>query len=161
YHAMTTDERRNLSYRAAIESVRGRVVLEVGTGPEALLSRFCVAAGARKVYAVEMLPDSYERACKRVHELGLADRIELIHGDATQVKLPEPADVCVSEIVGAIGGCEGAAEIISGVRHLLVKGAEMIPQRSTTMFAPVELPDELLQRPGFTAMPARYVRKIF
>ncbi len=162
YHAMTSDERRNESYRAAIrERVRDKVVLEVGTGPEALLSRFCAAAGARRVYAIEMLQDSFDRASRRVRELGLDDRIEVIHGDATKVELPERADVCVSEIVGAIGGCEGAAVILNGVRHLLAPGAQMIPARSATLYAPVELPDGMLEELAFGPLPARYVEKIF
>ncbi len=162
YHAMTSDERRNDSYRAAIgEKVRDKIVLEVGTGPEALLSRFCAAAGARRIYAIEMLPDSYEKACRRVREHGLEDRIEVILGDATRVELPERADVCVSEIVGAIGGCEGAAAIMNGVRRHLTEGAEMIPLRSTTLCAPVQLPDALLEDLSFHELPARYVERIF
>ncbi|HEY0836558.1 MAG TPA: amino acid adenylation domain-containing protein [Azospirillum sp.] len=162
YHAMTSDERRNIAYRAAIGAmVPGRVVLEVGTGPEALLSRFCAEAGARKVYAIEKLEDTYNRAIARVRELGLEDRITVIHGDATEVTLPEPAEVCVSEIVGAIGGSEGSAVIMNGVRHLLAPDALMIPPRSTTLFAPVQLPDGLLRRPGFGPLPGRYARRIF
>ncbi|MCU1246142.1 MAG: hypothetical protein JWN02_2052, partial [Acidobacteria bacterium] len=162
YHAMTSDERRNDSYRAAFaQRVPGKVVVEVGTGPEALLSRFCAEAGARKIYAIEMLPDSHARATRRVRELGLEDRIEVILGDATKVQLPEPADLCVSEIVGAIGGCEGAAVIMNGIRHLLGDNAEMVPIRSTTMYAPVELPEELLRELAFGPLPARYVDRIF
>src|ERR1051326_2289899 len=159
---MTSDERRNESYRAAIrERVHDKVVVEVGTGPEAILSRFCVEAGARKVYAIEMLPDTYAKACARVRELALDDRIEVILGDATTVELPELADVCVSEIVGAIGGSEGAARIMNGVRRLLREGGAMIPVRSTTMIAPVELPDSLRDEMAFGDLPARYVERIF
>jgi amino acid adenylation domain-containing protein len=162
YHAMTSDERRNESYRAAIrEHVRDKVVVEVGTGPEAILSRFCVEAGARKVYAIELLPDTYAKACKRVAELGLDHHIEVILGDATKIDLPELVDVCVSEIVGGIGGSEGAAMIMNGVRRLLKDDAVMIPRRSTTMFAPVQLPDSLFDDMSFADLPARYVERIF
>jgi amino acid adenylation domain-containing protein len=162
YHAMTSDERRNESYRAAIRGkVRNKVVVEVGTGPEALLARFCAEAGARKVYAIELLPDSYEKASQRVRDLGLTDRIEVILGDATKIMLPEPAEVCVSEIVGAIGGCEGAAAIINNVRHLLTGDAAMIPERSRTLYAPVQLPAELVDDLAFRPLPTRYVEKIF
>lgn len=162
YYAMSSDERRNDSYRTAFnERVRDKVVVEVGTGPEALLARFCVEAGARKVYAIELLRDSYEKARKRVFDLGLEDVIEVIHGDATSIALPELADVCVSEIVGAIGGSEGAAAILNQVRPLLGEKGEMIPSRSTTMYAPVELPRGLLDEMGFAPLPARYVNKIF
>lgn len=162
YHAMTSDERRNESYRGAFRQVvRDRVVLEVGTGPEALLARFCLEAGARKVYAVELLQETYALARRRVDQLGLGDRIELIHGDATRIELPEAAEVCVSEIVGAIGGCEGAAVIQNGVRHLLTADAAVVPAASSTLYAPVELPDELLDELAFGELPARYVERIF
>lgn len=162
YHAMTSDERRNESYRAAIrQHVPGKVVLEVGTGPEALLARFCIEAGASKVYAVELLEETFRQAQRRVHELGLEDRIFLVHGDATKVELPEPCTVCVSEIVGALGGCEGAAVILNSVRRLLTPDAVMIPIRSRTLIAPVELPEALRGRLGFGELAARYVERIF
>ncbi|WP_404337321.1 amino acid adenylation domain-containing protein [Sphingomonas sp. MMS12-HWE2-04] len=161
YHAMTSDERRNRAYRAAIDAaVPGRVVLEVGTGPEALLARFCVEAGARHVYAVELLEASFRKAQARVRALGLEDRITVIHGDATAIALPERADLCVSEIVGAIGGSEGAATITNRIRHLLKPGAAMIPACSTTLYAPVELPEDL-RGLGFGPLAARYAERIF
>lgn len=162
YHAMTSDARRNRAYRAAIdEAVPGRVVLEVGTGPEALLARFCAEAGARHVYAVELLEASFRKAQAKVRTLGLEDRITVIHGDATKIDLPERADVCVSEIVGAIGGSEGAAAITNRTRHLMGPGATMIPRRSTTLYAPVELPEALRGRLGFGPLAARYAERIF
>ena len=49
YHAMTHDERRNQSYRRALGALaRDRVVLDIGTGPEALLARMALEAGARE-----------------------------------------------------------------------------------------------------------------
>ena len=162
YHAMTSDERRNDSYRAAIaRHVPGKVVVDIGTGPEALLARFCIEAGARHVYAIELLQETYLKAQARLKQLGLQDRITLIQGDATTVSLPELADVSVSEIVGAIGNAEGAANIINGTRHLLRPDAQVIPERSRTLFAPVQLPDSLLQRPGFGPLARRYVERIF
>lgn len=162
YYAMTSDERRNDSYRAAIaQHVPGKTVVDIGTGPEALLARFCIEAGARHVYAIELLEATYLKAQARLHQLGLQDRITLIHGDATKVTLPEPADVSVSEIVGAIGNAEGAASIINGTRHLLRPGAQVIPERSRTLFAPVQLPDSLRANLGFGPLARRYVERIF
>ncbi|WP_281955802.1 non-ribosomal peptide synthetase [Pseudophaeobacter arcticus] len=162
YYAMTSDERRNDSYRAAIaHHVPGKVVVDIGTGPEALLARFCIEAGARHVYAIELLEETYLKAQARLRQFGLQDRITLIHGDATKVTLPEPADVSVSEIVGAIGNAEGAASIINGTRHLLRPGAQVIPERSRTLFAPVQLPDSLRANLGFGPLARRYVERIF
>ncbi|GAB4215807.1 MAG: hypothetical protein OHK0022_56140 [Roseiflexaceae bacterium] len=162
YYAMTHDERRNASYRTAIErAVRDRVVLDIGTGKDAILARFCAAAGARRVYAIELLEETYHKARACIAEQGLEHVITLIHGDARKVQLPELVDVCVSEIVGAIGGSEGAAVILNDARRFLKPDGLMIPERSTTLIAAVQIPDALSQAPAFGPIGAGYVERIF
>ncbi|MEB3279243.1 MAG: amino acid adenylation domain-containing protein [Lyngbya sp.] len=162
YYAMTNDHRRNDSYKVAINQlVKDKIVVEIGTGKDAILSRFCVEAGANKIYAIERSEETCEKARACIKKLGLADKITVIHGDATQVELPELADICVSEIVGAIGGSEGAAVIINNVRRFLKPGGLMIPERSVTKMAVVTLPDEILHHPKFSETPAYYTQKIF
>ena len=56
-------------------------MLDIGTGQDALLARLALAAGARKVYAVEVIPEAAARATQLVRDLGQADRIEVICGD--------------------------------------------------------------------------------
>ena len=161
YGAMAKDERRNRSYRAAFEChLAGKTVLEIGPGPEAVLSRMCIAAGARKVYAVELSQATAERARARVAECGLADRIEVIHGDITQVELPETADYCVSEIVGSIGGSEGAAILIDHTRRWLKDPRCQIPERSITKIAGISLDGHSLDL-QFPEIAAHYVERIF
>jgi amino acid adenylation domain-containing protein/non-ribosomal peptide synthase protein (TIGR01720 family)/FkbM family methyltransferase len=162
YGAMVSDHRRNQAYQSAFDRhVRDKVVVDVGTGPEAILARLCIESGARTVYAIEYLKDSYERAAARVRSLGLENRIVLLHGDARTMELPEAADVCVSEIVGPIGGVEGAGPILNSARRFLKPGGIMIPQRSVTRIAAVELPAELKGNPGFSRTSAHYVDRIF
>jgi amino acid adenylation domain-containing protein len=165
YYAMTHDECRNLNYRAAIDrNVRDKVVLDIGTGADAVLARMCVEAGARKVYAIELLEKSYQKAKSLLSRLGLADRIELIHGDSTKVQLPERVDVCVSEIVGAIGGCEGAGRILNDAYRFLKpagEGGVMIPCRSRTLIAAARFPEMLRFNPRFSATSRYYTEKIF
>jgi acyl transferase domain-containing protein/acyl-CoA synthetase (AMP-forming)/AMP-acid ligase II/acyl carrier protein/SAM-dependent methyltransferase len=162
YHALAHDERRNHSYKVAIrQTVRDKVVVEVGTGKEAILARFCVEAGARKVYAIEIGDEAFRDASALVAKLGLRDKIELIHGDATKVNLPELADVCVSEIVGPIGGCEGAAVLINDARRFLKPDGVMLPARGVTKIAAATMPDSLFMNPGFNEVPSSYVSKIF
>ena len=161
YYAMTNDVVRNQAYRTAFEQqVPGKVVVDVGTGQDAILARMCVEAGAKKVYALEILPDSYEKAKALVHRLGLDDRIEVLLGNAMDIELPEPADVCVSEIVGAIGGSEGAAVILNDVWRLLDHGTQ-IPSRSLTAIAAVTLPEEFVDAPAFSPVTADYVERVF
>lgn len=162
YYALSSDERRNQVYRKSLRRcVVDKVVLEIGTGAEAVLARMCIEEGARKVYAIEILEESYRKAKQRIADLGLTDRIEVILGDAIHVSLPELADVCVSEIVGAIGGSEAAAYIMNRARHLLSPTARIVPERSVTRIAALTLPDEVLDSPAFTPIAAHYTRKIF
>ncbi|HEX2093151.1 MAG TPA: amino acid adenylation domain-containing protein, partial [Longimicrobiaceae bacterium] len=162
YQGLTHDTRRNARYlRALRRHAPGKVVLDVGTGADAILARLAVEAGARHVYAVELLERSYRTARERIRELGLEDRITVIHGDARTVELPEPAEVCVSEIVESIAGGEGAAVILGAVRRLLAPGAVMIPGRASTRVAAVTLPEEIRRAPAFSRTAAHYVRRIF
>ncbi|HEU4883295.1 MAG TPA: amino acid adenylation domain-containing protein, partial [Longimicrobium sp.] len=162
YHGLTHDTLRNGRYLRALQRhAPGKVVLDVGTGADAILARLAVEAGARHVYAVELLERSYLSACERVRELGLEDRITVIHGAAQNVELPELADVCVSEIVEAIAGGEGAAAILNQVWPLLAPGAVMIPGWARTRVAAVTLPDELRHELGFSPTAAHYVEGIF
>lgn len=162
YYAMTNDTRRNDSYRAAMARfVKDKVVVDVGTGKDAILSRMCVEEGARKVYALDILEESARKARQTVARLGLQDKITVIHGDACALELPEPADVCVSEIVGAIGGSEGAAAILNKARRLLKEDGVLIPHLSVTKIAAVMLPEAIYNDPGFSPVGADYVEKIF
>ncbi|WP_193200947.1 amino acid adenylation domain-containing protein, partial [Nostoc sp. MG11] len=162
YYAMTNDYRRNQSYQVAINQlVKDKVVVEIGTGKDAILAKFCAEAGAKKVYAIERDYETSQLASTCVQELGLSEQIKIIHGDATTVDLPELADVCVSEIVGPIGGCEGAAVIINNTRRFLKPDGVMIPQRSMTQIIGITLPDELLNQPRFTKVSGYYTQKIF
>ena len=162
YFALSSDELRNQIYRQSVaRCVAGRVVLEIGTGAEAVLARMCAEEGARKVYAIEILEESYRKAKALVNELGLSDKIIIIYGDATKISLPEPVDVCVSEIVGAIGGSEAAAYILNEVRRLYAPQVRVIPERSLTKIAAITLPTELLDAPAFTPTAAHYTKKIF
>jgi amino acid adenylation domain-containing protein/non-ribosomal peptide synthase protein (TIGR01720 family) len=161
YGQMAGDEIRNQCYRAAFaRHLAGRVVVDVGTGPMAILARLAIEAGARKVYAIDLLASTAAAARKRVAELGLSDRIEVIEGDAATVTLPEPADWCISEIVGAIGGVEGAAAIINGARRLLAEPANMLPRRSLTLIAAASIDEDISAR-GFSDIAAHYVERIF
>lgn len=161
YQAMAGDRSRNIRYHEGFARyLPGQTVLEVGPGPYAILSRMAIEAGARHVYAVEINPEIADRARNAVVVAGLQDRITVLTGDATDLVLPEPVDWCISEIVGGIGGSEGAAAILNGVRKQLVNPANMLPRRSVTRIAAVDLPLSQIDA-GFSDVAADYVRRIF
>jgi amino acid adenylation domain-containing protein len=162
YLAMVNDTRRNDAYRTALKQhVEGKVVVDVGTGPEALLARMCVECGAARVYAIEQLEETYEKAAHRIRGLGLAGTITLLKGDARDLVLPEPADLCVSELVGPIASLEGAVPILNAARRFLKPDGILVPLRCMTKIAAVSLPAELRSNPVFGDTPRYYAQKIF
>lgn len=162
YYAMTHDERRNDAYRNAIAgSVAGKTVLDLGTGADAVLARLCVEAGARRVYALERGDQAYGRARSLIETLGLGDTVDVIHGDSIDATLPEPVDVCVSEIIGTIGSSEGVVSVLNDARRFLAEDGVMIPSQCVTRFAPVTLPENLAHSLTLTELPDRYVERVF
>ena len=162
YDLMSSEAERLASYREAFErSVRDRVVLDIGTGEHALLARMCVEAGARKVYAVEILDEAYRKARAYVEEQGLADRIHVIRGDIATLELPEPIEVCTQGIIGNIGSADGIVPIWNSARRHFAPGCVPVPLRCRTMIAAVELPDELVDDPAFSPVANRYAQRVF
>ncbi|MFN2440673.1 MAG: AMP-binding protein, partial [Chitinophagaceae bacterium] len=162
YFAMTHDEKRVSKYKNAIsQMVQGKSVVEIGTGKDAILARLCVEAGATIVYAIEIGKEAYEQAKVLIRQLGYEEKIILIFGDALQVNLPEPVDICVSEIIGTIGGSKGAVAILNNARRFLKKDGVMIPEKCVTKIAAVCLPDKLYNTPVFGEMGDYYVDQVF
>jgi amino acid adenylation domain-containing protein len=162
YYAMTHDDQRNRRYRAAIRKhVRGRTVVDIGAGADAILSRFCVESGASHVYAVELMRESSARARAQLASLGYLDRVTLICSDSADVELPEKVDVCVSEVLGTIGSSEGVVPILNDARRFLKPGGRMIPALSVTRIAGVSLPESLAADPRFTELSSRYAEAVF
>ena len=79
-----------------------------------LFAKAAAAAGARKVYAIEAVPGSQNKAREELAQLEAADNsgvepgvIELVCGFSTDVELPEKVDILISEIAGSIASEEG------------------------------------------------------
>jgi thioesterase domain-containing protein len=161
YDLMAGHQERNDKYLSAFQKVlRDKTVVEIGPGPSAVLSRLCIESGAKRVYAIECLKETHEKACEKVRSLGLEQRIILIHGDVLQADPPEKVDYCISEIVGSIGGSEGSARLINSARRFLHDPSHMIPQRSLTKIAAVSLPTDF-EFAFADEIVAQYVERIF
>lgn len=162
YDLMGSERARVEAYRSALAAVApGRVVLDMGTGRDALLARMAAAAGARRVYAVELLPDAAAEARALVERLGLGARISVLEGDAAALTLPEPVEVCTQGIIGNIGSADGIVPLWNAVLPLLAPGAVPVPERCTTLCAPVELPEAARAAPRFAPLAQRYVQALF
>ena len=142
---MRDDQRRTPLYYAAIRSrlqkAAGELtVLDLGTGPFALLALEAARCGAKKVYAIEADPLSAEKAREAVSVAGFSDVVEVVEGISTQVTLPEKVDVLVSETVGSIASEEGLYSTMADAhaRHVArpTEQGSWIPHRIQTLGAP-------------------------
>jgi len=146
YAAMRDDESRTPYFAQAIEARLAcapsgtLAVLDIGTGPHAVLALLAARAGARKVYAVEVNPEAAKRARETVAAAGFGEVVEVIEGFSTAVELPELVDVVVSEIVGSIASEEGLYASIRDAHARFVKDPQAtsswIPYRVETWGAP-------------------------
>jgi protein arginine N-methyltransferase 1 len=143
YDAFDACDDRHRAYRDAIRAAApGKVVLDIGTGRDALWAVEAAHAGARHVYAIEAEPRFAARAAETVESAGLADRVTVLAGFSTGLALPTPAEVCVSEIVGNIATAEGAIPVLDDARaRLCAPGCVWIPFRAQTWAAAVDLSD--------------------
>jgi SAM-dependent methyltransferase len=150
HRGLLLDSIRTNAYREAIRRLvtPGSVVLDLGTG-SGILSFFACEAGGRRVFAVDAT-HSADLAAFLTRQLGYSDRIEVIHAHSTKIDLPEPADVLVTETLGAFGLNEHIlSSVIDARARLLRPGAAIIPRRIDLAVVPVEAPEVLDRHVGF------------
>ena len=132
YAAMIHDVRRVEAYQRALQLLvnSDSVVVDIGTGLGIFAFLAC-QAGARKVYAIE--PSAAIAVARDLAATnGYLERIEFIEDVSSRVALPEPADVIVSDLAGAIPLLERhLPSIIDARKRFLKPQGTLIPQRDT------------------------------
>ncbi|XP_069554066.1 protein arginine N-methyltransferase 6 [Brachyistius frenatus] len=143
HEEMIADHVRTNTYRNAIlrngESIRGKVVLDVGAGT-GVLSIFCAQAGAKKVYAVEACSIA-EQAAEIVRHNNMEDRVEVIRGTVETVDLPEMVEVIVSEWMGYALLHESMLNSVLYARDKWLKpGGLILPSKAELYITPISDP---------------------
>jgi hypothetical protein len=158
YAAMRDDHNRTHKFAQAIkqrlQDPAVSTVLDIGTGPYALLALFAARAGAKRVYAVEANPLAAQQAREAVAAAEDADVpagvVTIIEGFSTAIALPERVDLLVAEIIGSVASEEGLHATIRDARARHVKRPDdpksYIPVRVQTWGAPATLAPHSLQR---------------
>jgi len=101
YHYQMLDQEARIGgFEQAIQATvkPGMKVVELGAGT-GVLSFFAARAGASKVYCVERIPHVARAAQAFLQKNGVADRVELVNGDANEFLPPEPVDVVICEML--------------------------------------------------------------
>lgn len=142
YGQMLADAPRMDAYAAALRyTVKpDSVVMDLGSGPGVFALLAC-KLGARRVYAVEpegVITLSRELAAAN----GCADRIEFFESLSTEIDLPEPATIIISDLRGVLPWFQRhLPSIIDARARLLARGGVLIPRRDILWAAVVEAPD--------------------
>jgi len=142
YGQMLADAPRMDAYAAALRQIvkPDSVVMDLGSGPGVFALLAC-KLGARRVYAVE--PDSVISLAREAAAAnGFADRIEFFENLSTEISLPEPAGIIVSDLRGVLPWFQQhIPSIIDARARLLARGGVLIPHRDILWAAVVEAPD--------------------
>lgn len=143
-HASLLDHRsRTDAYLEVVREVvrPGDVVVDLGSGT-GVFGVAAVQAGAERVYAIEASPMA--GLVRRVAAAnGVADRVTVIRGWSQGVRLPERADVVVSELIGNEPFAEGLlGTTADAVRRFLRPGGRLVPSGLSVLATPMQLPPE-------------------
>jgi len=139
HRGLLQDEIRTNAFREAIRRAvsPGSVVLDLGAG-SGILSFFAYEAGARRVFAIDATHTA-DLASFLSRQLGYSDRIQVFHERSTKVEVPEPADVLVTETLGAFAFDERIlSSVIDARARLLKPDAVIIPRRVDLYLVPVD-----------------------
>lgn len=146
---MIADRGRMQAYRQALRQVitPDSVVLDIGTGTGIMAFLAC-QLGARRVYAIE--PSDIIQVAREIAAAnGFAGRIEFIEALSTEISLPEPADIIVSDVRGVLPFFEQAIPtLIDARRRLLAPGGVLIPYQDSLWAALAMAPDIFQEMAG-------------
>lgn len=142
YGQMLADTSRMEAYCAALQRAvqPGSVVLDLGCGPGVFALLAC-KLGARRVFAVE--PDNVIQLAREAAIANDFDgRIEFFQNLSTDITLPEPANVIISDLRGVLPWYQQhIPSIVDARKRFLAPGGILIPHRDVLWAAVVDSPD--------------------
>lgn len=123
----------------------GAVFADLGCGT-GLLSLVARRAGARRAFAVER--GAIIGLARQIVGANHATDIEFIHGESTDVTLPEPADVVAMDSIGDAGYSPSLVACLCDARERWLRpGGVMIPASIDICGVVIEAPDHIADVP--------------
>ena len=149
HEALLQDELRlsryDRAFQANAEFIKGKVVLDAGTGT-GILAMMAAKIGAKKVYAVEKT--IMAEFAKKIIELNhYDDVVTVIHADLNSVELPEKVDVMILSGFGPCLFYDSSFEGIINSRNKFLKpDGIMLPGQGSIVAAGITDDSYLQQR---------------
>jgi precorrin-6B methylase 2 len=162
HQSLLKDTNRNRAfYRALKESVdKDSSVLDIGSGT-GIWAITAARMGARRVVAIEQEALLVGLIRALAQENGVADRVEVIHGNAAQVELGRDFDVIVSETLGHLIFDEQIVQIMIDARTRFLKpNGALIPEAVALVVTPVRLVKEQAKLPAGIEMNCNYFESL-
>ena len=138
------DKERTKRFAKAIEKTvsKGDIVIDAGSGT-GILGLLAAKAGAKKVYCIEIHPRFAEIIKKNAEINKLQDKIIVIKGDASRVKIPQKADVLLCELLSTGLFFEPETKVINHLKKYLKKDAKIIPEKCVSWVQLVDAQKDL------------------
>lgn len=138
------DVERTRLWKEAIEDVvqAGDRVVDAGAGT-GILGVFAALDGAEHVTSIELHP----RFCRLIENLaarnGVADKIEVVHADATTVELDQPIDLLICELLCTGQFFEPEVQVVNHLRKFFKPQTQVIPRRVESFIQLLDAQEEL------------------
>lgn len=163
YHqTMLADGVRNkLLYEAIKNNVSSETSfldIGAGTGVWAILA---AKLGAKRVVAIEIEEVLIPILFRLAKENGVADKIEIIHGNSDDVKIRGKFDVVVSELFGGNAFGEGVVKSFINVRNrFLAPNGVLIPQKLAMFGVPVRTAKSIQDIPAEVPVLCEFLKSL-
>jgi SAM-dependent methyltransferase len=147
------------------EAVRRHVTprtrfLEIGAGA-GVWAILAAVLGARKVVAIEIEESLIPMIYRHAQENGVADRIEIVHGNADDVRLRGKFDVVVGEVFGQDAFGEATLRSFINIRErFLAPGGVLIPQKMEMYAVPVKIQNPVREAPAGIPLKCDFVNAL-
>ncbi|MGD9396957.1 MAG: 50S ribosomal protein L11 methyltransferase [Candidatus Thorarchaeota archaeon] len=130
-------------FRQAIQNLvnEGIYVVDIGTG-SGVLAILAAKAGAGRVTAIEVNPESLQYAKEAAQMNGVDHLIEFVKGNFSDFKPKEKADIVICEMLSSIMLVEQQIPAsVHATRSILKPDGKILPQEVTVYVVPVECPE--------------------
>lgn len=162
YDFMQEDIVTEKAYISAIKkNVEDKTVLDIGTGANMDWAMYSLDHYAKSAVGVEVQKDTFELAKKELEEHIYKDDMEVVNTLSLNYTPKEKFDICISEIIGTIGGSEGVAVALKDAKERLLKpNGKMLPYQCITKAGAICLQDSLVNI-GFHEHTLPYLEQAF